>query len=96
MTMQTQHQTLIGQQLQWLIDRFNLRVDLKDGVIVASRRDGATLKASTVAKMVGLKFTPDNWREEAGRVRGLYLGQYSDFPLTDIGRRGMMLGKSIV
>lgn len=65
------HTILTGSQLQCLIDRFNLRLDLEDGVIVASRRDGKILKSETVAKMIGLMFTPDNWREEDGRVRGL-------------------------
>jgi hypothetical protein len=59
-------------QLQHLIDRYNLVLDLEDGSAIASRPDGRRLKASTVAKMVGLKDTPDNFKEdEYGRVRGL-------------------------
>lgn len=62
---------LNGQQIQWLTDRFNLRIDLEDGTVVASRKDGRTLKAATIAKMVGLRSTPENWRESDGQVRGL-------------------------
>jgi hypothetical protein len=62
---------LTGQQLQWLIDRFQLCIDLEDGTVVASRKDGRSLKAATVAKMVGLKEVPQNWTESEGAVRGL-------------------------
>lgn len=66
------HQNLTGQQIQDLIDRFNLSVNLDDGVVVAHRKDGRELKAETVAKMVGLKEVPANWREtKDGEVRGL-------------------------
>ena len=66
------HQNLTGQQIQWLIDRFNLSINLDDGVVVASRKDGRELKAETIAKMVGIKETPANWREaKVGEVRGL-------------------------
>jgi len=61
---------LTGSQLQWLIDKFHVALDLEEGVVFASKK-GQTLKASTVAKMVGLKETPTNWVEENGRVRGL-------------------------
>ena len=61
---------LTGAQLQWLIDKFGVELDLEDGIVYASQK-GRTLKASTVAKMVGLKETPTNWVEEDGRVRGL-------------------------
>lgn len=61
---------LTGAQLQRLIDRFQIVLDLEEGVVVASQK-GGTLKASTIAKMVGMKETPSNWVEENGRVRGL-------------------------
>lgn len=63
--------TLTGQQIQTLIDRFGLSVNLDDGVVVARRKDGKELKAETVAKMVGLTSVPQNWRESDGEVRGL-------------------------
>jgi len=62
---------LTGAQIQKLIDRYDLNIDLEDGVIVASRSNGQNLKAETVAKMVGLKETPGNFREVNGQVRGL-------------------------
>jgi hypothetical protein len=55
--------TLTGQQIQWLIDKFDLSVNLEEGSIVARRRDGHALKASTIAKMVGMKEAPPNWHE---------------------------------
>lgn len=66
------YQNLTGQQIQSLIDRFNLSVNLDEGTVVASRKDGKELKAETVAKMVGMKSVPANWREaKDGSVRGL-------------------------
>lgn len=66
------HQNLTGAQIQHLIDRFGLSVNLDEGTVVASRKDGRELKAETVAKMVGLKEVPANWREtKDGEVRGL-------------------------
>ena len=62
---------LTGPQLQILVDKYNLVLDLEDGVVFASRKNGRALKTETVAKMLGFKFTPVNWREEDGRVRGL-------------------------
>lgn len=66
------YQNLTGQQIQDLHDRFNLRIDLDEGSIIASRKDGRELKAETVAKMVGIKSVPDNWHENKnGSVSGL-------------------------
>ena len=63
---------LTEQQLQHLIDRFDLALDLEDGVAVASRKNGRPLKAETVAKMFGMVEIPRNWREdEYGRVKNL-------------------------
>ena len=63
---------LTGQQLQDLIDRFGLSVNLDEGIVEASRKNGQELKAETVAKMVGLKEVTENWREtKDGRVRGI-------------------------
>jgi hypothetical protein len=62
---------LTGPQMQHLIDRYNLDLNLEDGTAVARRKDGRDLKASTVAKMVGLKETPENWWEKDGAVRNL-------------------------
>jgi hypothetical protein len=62
---------LTGSQIQWLIDKFEISVNLEEGIVVAENKNGNNLKASTIAKMVGLKETPPNWREENGKVRGL-------------------------
>ena len=62
---------LTGAQLQHLIDRFNLALDLECGVAVASRKNGRTLKAETIAKMFGMTEIPRNWTESQGRVRNL-------------------------
>ena len=64
-------QHLTGAQLQYLQDRFGLVLDLEDGVAIASRKSGS-LKPETVAKMLGMKEVPSNWKQdEYGRVRGL-------------------------
>ena len=62
---------MTGHQMQILIDRYNLCLDLEEGVVVASRYDGKLLKAATVAKMLGMKEAPTNWKETAGTVRGI-------------------------
>jgi hypothetical protein len=66
------YQNLTSQQIQKLIDRFDLRVDLDEGNVVARRKDGRKLSAETVAKMIGMKSVPENWHERKdGSVSGL-------------------------
>lgn len=62
---------LTGGQLQRLIDRYNLAIDLEEGVVVASRKDGKPLEPATVAKMVGLSEVPANWKKDGKTVRGI-------------------------
>ena len=63
---------LTDAQIQKLADRYNLAIDLEEGVVIASRKDGKELKPETVAKMVGKATTPSNWiQDEFGRVKGL-------------------------
>jgi hypothetical protein len=59
-----------GQQLQKLIERYNLQVDLEAGTVVISRRKGS-LRAEALCKMLGLKEVPENWVERDGAVRGV-------------------------
>jgi hypothetical protein len=66
------YQNLTSQQIQKLIDRFDLRVDLDEGTVVARRKNGRKLSAETVAKMIGMKSVPENWHENKdGTVSGL-------------------------
>jgi hypothetical protein len=66
------YQNLTSQQIQKLIDRFDLRVDLDEGNVVARRKNGRALKAETIAKMIGMKSVPENWHENKdGTVSGL-------------------------
>lgn len=62
---------LTGAQLQRLMERYGLSVGLEDGTVTLERKDGKVLKASTVAKMVGLAEVPENWNEAQGQVRNV-------------------------
>jgi hypothetical protein len=62
---------LKAHEIQWLVDKFNLNVDLEEGTVVASRKDGKPLKVETVRKMTGRDEAGMTWREDNGRVKGL-------------------------
>ena len=58
-------------EINWLVNKFNLNVDLEDGSVVASRKDGKPLKVETVRKMTGREEAGFTWREVDGKVKGL-------------------------
>lgn len=63
---------LTGGQIQKLMDNYNLNIDLVEGVVCASRKNGKILKAETIARMLGIKDVPSNWKEDKyGWVCGL-------------------------
>jgi hypothetical protein len=62
---------LKAHEIQWLVEKFNLNVDLEEGTVVASRKDGKPLHVETVRKMTGREEKGFTWREVDGKVRGL-------------------------
>lgn len=62
---------LKAHEIDWLIKKFNLNVDLEEGTVVASRNHGKPLTVETVRKMTGRPEAGMTWRQVGNVVKGL-------------------------